>query len=169
MSGIRGGECVSLFGIVCVGSGPVTSEVKFHFHPTLSWAQTIDPISALIIAGNNQYNCLENGGSFGTCTNENFNPAFSLLMNTRTAWEGWSNPCVSSWTETHHIFNATLSAAATIGLASGIEDLGPADLSEGDVANANIVENTIRSLNRVANKRVWTVSSEEEVTALFQK
>ncbi|NNN22581.1 MAG: hypothetical protein HKL80_11350 [Acidimicrobiales bacterium] len=127
------GMCVSVFGVVCIGSGSVTSTVSFTVNSDgpqegLNWFnQNVNPVYGVMDSIYNFNNCT---GSVYNCANENFNPAFSLLMNGRTAWNGWSDPCISSWSEAGNIFHTGESVVGTVALAYGLEQAGAAGISK---------------------------------------
>jgi hypothetical protein len=162
------GMCVSLFGVVCVGSGSVTSTVTFRLNSNgpqegLNWFnQNINPVYGLIDSVYNYDNCY---GSVYNCLNENFNPAFSLLMNGRNAWDGWSNPCVSGWTETGYILQTGESGAATVALAYGLEQLGAAGLSKFGSSAPEEAMSTGRTVPTYLKEQLAMESAQADPTA----
>jgi RHS repeat-associated protein len=64
----------------------------------------------------NLWNCND---SVLSCFNENLNPAYGILINGQSAWEGWSNPCVSALSEAGNILQTGESVAATAAVAYG--------------------------------------------------
>ncbi|NNN20587.1 MAG: hypothetical protein HKL80_01110 [Acidimicrobiales bacterium] len=74
------------------------------------------------------YSCL-NSSSWNAAV-ENCDPAFGILMNGRAVWNGWSDPCVSSWTEAGNILHTGESVVATVAFAYGLEQAGAAGISK---------------------------------------
>jgi hypothetical protein len=91
------GDCVSLFNVVCVGGGSVTSTVSLRFDPQ---------------AGANTADAMLNW------FNKNINPAYMALMGYYNEWQATENGC-GLWTELRYGAQGVAGVAGTLGLAVG--------------------------------------------------
>jgi RHS repeat-associated protein len=180
------GQCVSLFGIACVGGGSVTTSVGFDFNPSAS-AQVLSTLGGCHLFGSflpsciqqsSVAQCIDAGEGVGNCINLQDNPVLNGWMAARAALDASDNPCASSAAIAGYSAEAALDFGGVVGLGLGAGELfaaeggaleGATDYQVFDPADPG---RTITDIDRIENGTLWeekSATNAQNPTSWIQK